>query len=121
MIAYCGDAGNWFEQLSGYLEQQAGVQDEIRFPYGNRYGWGISYRRGKKLICTLFCEAGAFTMMLRLSNKQYETVYEELSVSTQQEVDSRYPCSDGGWIHLRILGQNQFEDAKKLLGLKVSD
>lgn len=119
MTAYCGEAGPWYQRLCSFLEGQAEIEGEIRFPYGNHYGWGVSYRRGKKLICTLFCEDGAFTMMLRLSNAQYAAVYDKLSAGAQQVVDARYPCSDGGWIHLRVLGQTQFEDAKKLLSLKL--
>ncbi|MCX4316864.1 MAG: hypothetical protein OSJ52_09555 [Lachnospiraceae bacterium] len=31
----------------------------------------------KKLLCNIFAEAGAFTVMMRLTDAQYETVYGE--------------------------------------------
>lgn len=88
--------------------------------YGNNYGWGIAHRKKNKVKCNVFVEDGAFTVMMRLSNKQYETIYEQLKKYTQEHIDNKYSCGDGGWIHYRVTCQQNFEDIKKLLAIKCS-
>ena len=69
-------------------------------------------------MCNIFAEAGAFTVMLRLADTQYETIYGELKKYTQECIDNKYPCDDGGWIHYRVSCQDHYEDIKKLLAVK---
>lgn len=57
--------------------------------------------------------------MMRLSDKQYQAVYEGLSEYTRQKIDAKYPCGDGGWIQYRIISKEQFEDIKILLAAKM--
>ena len=35
-------------------------------------------------------------------------------------IDHKYPCGDGGWIHYRVAGPEQFEDIQVLLTVKCS-
>ena len=35
-----------------------------------------------------------------------------------KNIDNKYPCGDGGWIHYRVICQEHFEDIKKLLEIK---
>ena len=77
-----------------------------------------SHYKKKKLICNIFAEAGAFTVMVRLTDAQYETIYEELKKYMQEYIDNKYPCGDGGWIHYRVICQEHNEDIKKLLEVK---
>lgn len=56
--------------------------------------------------------------MMRLSNNQYEAIYDELDKYTQEHIDNKYPCGDGGWIHYRVTCKEYYEDIKKLLSVK---
>lgn len=78
----------------------------------------VSHRKGKKLICDVFVEADAFTVMIRLSNEQYDKVYEYVQEDTKKLIDNKYPCGGGGWIHFRILSDEHLQDAKLLLSVK---
>lgn len=119
MKAYCGANGDLLQEVNDYLIEELGTQTEIRFPYGNKYGWSITHRKKKKLICDIFAESGAFTVMLRLSNKQFEAIYGEMLSYTQNYIDNKYPCGDGGWIHYRILCKEHLDDIEKLLEIKI--
>ena len=118
LVAYCGENGALFQKLNEQLSQLHGTEQEIRFPYGNHYGWGVAHRKKKKLICDIFAEAGAFTVMLRLSNRQFDSVYEQLQAYTQNYIDNKYPCGEGGWIHYRVLNEEHFNDIMQLLAVK---
>ncbi len=87
MAAYCGKNSQLFSSLNDWLEAAFETEQKVVFPYGNNYGWGIAHRKKNKLICNVFVEAGAFTVMMRLSNKQYEAIYGQLEKYTQEHID----------------------------------
>lgn len=118
MTEYCGENAELFSMLNKWMETTFETEQRVVFPYGNDYGWGIAHRKKNKLICNVFAEDGAFTVMVRLSNKQYEMIYEQLGKYTKEYIDNKYPCGDGGWIHYRVTYREHFEDVKKLLSIK---
>lgn len=118
MTEYCGENAELFSMLNKWMETTFETEQRVVFPYGNDYGWGIAHRKKNKLICNVFAEDGAFTVMVRLSNKQYEMIYEQLGKYTKEYIDNKYPCGDGGWIHYRVTCREHFEDVKKLLSIK---
>lgn len=120
MAAYCGRNAERFTTLNEWLSQSCGTVQKVTFPYGRQYGWGIAHRIRQKLVCNLFAENDAFTVMIRLSDKQFASVYEELHPYAQKYIDGRYPCGDGGWIQYRVTCSEQFDDIRKLLSVKCS-
>lgn len=120
-LEHCGVCSNLLEELNGYLIDTLHTEKILRFPYGNRYGWGIKYSIKGKHICDVFAEKDAFTVMLRLSAAQFESEYHNFIQDTKECIDKRYPCGDGGWIHYRVLTQQHLHDIKKLLHLKVEN
>ena len=77
---------------------------------------GISMGKAYKILR----EISAFTVMVRLSDKQYNTIYNQLQKYTQEYIDNKYLCGDGGWIHYRVTGKEHFNDIKKLLSVKCT-
>lgn len=120
MTAYCGDCADLFTQLNKWLSDSYRTVQEITFPYGNHYGWGIAHRRKKKLICHVFAEDNAFTVMMRLTNKQFDSIYDKVGTDTQEQIDHKYPCGDGGWLHYRVTNKKQFSDIQMLLSVKCT-
>ena len=118
LTAYCGENGACYAQLCGMLEQACGAQGTIVFPYGNRYGWGVSFRQKKKLVCNVFAENGAFTVMMRLSDAQFGGVQDSLGADARACVAHRYPCGDGGWVHVRVTEAAHLADVLRLLRAK---
>lgn len=119
LIAYCKDNKELFESVNEWLSQSYGTTKEIVFPYGNRYGWCIAHRRKNKLVCNIFAENNAFTIMLRLSDAQYQSVYVNVNIHTQECINNRYPCGDGGWIHYRVTSEEEYNDILMLLKMKL--
>lgn len=71
MTEYCGSNAELFTLLNEWLSKEYGTTQAVTFPYGNQYGWGIAHRIKRDLICNVFAEDNAFTMMMRLTNKQF--------------------------------------------------
>lgn len=120
MTAFCGENAERFSSLNEWLESAFHTEQKVVFPYGNHYGWGVAHKIKGKLICNIFAEDNAFTVMMRLSDKQYQSVYEKLYKYTQEVIDNKYPCGDGGWIHYRVTSEEHFEDSKALLSVKCN-
>lgn len=118
MAEYCGKRRDEFLVFNKYLSETLGAVGEIRFPYGSAYGWSVTYRKGKKLICDIFAEADAFNVMLRLTNKALESVYSSVDEYAQKCIDAKYPCGEGGWLHYRVNEPCRLEDILRLTALK---
>lgn len=120
MTEYCGENAELFSAINTWLSDTFQTEQKVVFPYGNNYGWGVAHRKKNKLICNVFPEENAFTVMTRLLDKQYESVYEQLQGYTKECIDNKYPCNDGGWIHYRVTCKEHFHDIQKLLSVKCS-
>lgn len=120
MTDFCGENSERFSLLNEWLVTVFNTEREIVFPYGNKYGWGVAHKKKTKLICNIFAEDNAFTVMIRLSDRQYKSVYNQLHKYTRECIDNRYPCGNGGWIHYRITCNEHFDDIKTLLSVKCS-
>ena len=120
LTAWCREIGPLFTQLNDWLGATYALTQTIVFPYGKRYGWGIAHRRKSKLICNVFAESGAFTVMTHLSDKQFQSVYGQLSEYGQKLVDGKYPCGDGGWVHFRVTCGAHMADIQALLAAKMN-
>lgn len=120
MTIFCGENSARFSLLNEWLTSAFDTEQKIVFPYGKKYGWGVAHKKKNRLICNVFAEDNAFTVMVRLSDKQYNTVYNQLQKYTQEYIDNRYPCSNGGWIHYRVTGKEHYDDIKILLSVKCS-
>lgn len=118
MRAYCGSMAELFTKLNQWLHETYNTQEKIVFPYGNHYGWGVAHKIKQKLICNVFVEKDAFTLMIRLTNKQFEAVYDQVRKETQAYIDHKYPCNEGGWIHYQVKSIEDFEDIQLLLSVK---
>ena len=115
LTVHCGENAERFTQLNAFLASEFQTEQKIVFPYGNKYGWGIGHYRKRKLVCNGFAEAGAFTVMVRLTNAQFAAIYDNVSAETQECIDHKYPCNDGGWIHYRVATQERYDDILKIL------
>lgn len=118
MAAYCRGSADLFTLLNQWLSKEYGTVQKVVFPYGKQYGWGIAHRKKQKLICNIFAEDDAFTVMIRLSDEQFESVYNQVQNYTRRYIDNKYPCGDGGWIQYRVICREHFDDIQKLLTVK---
>lgn len=120
MIAYCGECRELFSFLNNWLSNEYKTLQKIVFPYGNKYGQGIAHKSKNKLICNVFAKNNSFTVMIRLSNKQFDSIYNDVEKYTKDYIENKYHCSEGGWIHYRIISKENLVDIKKILIAKLS-
>lgn len=109
--------------LEDHLRQTYTLNRELRFPFGNNYGWGYKYSHGRKHLCYAFFEDGAFTVTLQIGDEGAPIVEEQLATFLPQTQDlwrNRYPCGEqGGWMHFRVLSDDILTDIYALIAIKV--
>jgi hypothetical protein len=108
--------------MESRLHEAYQLSRELKFPFGNNYGWGYKFSHKSSHLCYAFFEKDAFTVMLQIGDKQVSLLESRLPVLLQNTRDlwaSRYPCGEhGGWIHYRVLSDDELSDVLKLLAIR---
>lgn len=109
-------------QLENYLNEHYDLKKEMKFPFGNNYGWGYKYSHKSSHLCYAFFESGAFTITLQLGDScvpAVNKVLPTLSAKAKELWENRYHCGkQGGWIHYRVISAGELNDIFKLISAK---
>lgn len=104
------------------LQENYQLSREIKFPFGNDYGWGYKYSYKSSHLCYVFFEKDAFSVMFQIGDKQVSLLESQITSLLQKTQDlwrSRYPCGKyGGWVHYRVLTDDELTDVIKLLAIR---
>jgi len=110
---------NTFEN---WLKNNYQLVRELKFPFGNNYGWSYKYSHKFAHLCYVFFEQNAFLVMVQIGDKQVQLLKNQLMLllpKTQELWKNRYPCGEhGGWIHYRVLTDDELTDVIKLLAIR---
>lgn len=115
------EAAERLTKLEAFLQDSYDLVRELKFPFGNNYGWGYKYSHKGKLLCYVFFEKNSFTTTITIGKQELKKLYDNLGSmlpKTQELWKNRYPCGDGGWMHYRVENDNEIEDIIKLICIK---
>ena len=109
-----------FEEM---LRERYDVSREIRFPFGNEYGWSFRYSHKKSLLLYVFFEEGGFCCTISINDKgaqEVDSIFGELLPEIQASWLNRYACgADGGWLNRSVISDEELPDLIRLVGVKV--
>ena len=120
---YIGDK-SWalVERFEELMKVRYDLNRELRFPFGNSYGWGYKYSHKTKHLCYLFFEKDAITVMTQVGDKEVpklNAILPTLPETAQTLWKKRYPCgNDGGWINYRIFAAEDLEAVIRFIEVK---
>ncbi len=111
------------EILKKSLKKVLDLNCELKFPFGNNYGWGYKVSSKSKHLFYLFFEKGSFTIMLQISKIKTEeelAKYDKLSEKGKTYWENRYPCGEnGGWIQYRVIDKKELKDIGIFLSIRT--
>ena len=117
------DAWSRLMRFEDMLKENYDLSREIKFPFGNEYGWSFRYIHKKSLLLYVFFEENGFCCTISINDKgahEVESILNDLQPETQTVWNNRYPCGDfGGWIHYSVEADNELFDIIRLVGIKV--
>ena len=106
------------------LENIFEINMELKFPFGNNYGWGYKVSSKSKHLFYIFFEKNSITLMLQINKIETEKElekYNKLSEEGKKYWENRYPCGkNGGWIHYRILNKKHIKDTEIFISIKTN-
>lgn len=108
-------------KLETFMQNNYDLIRELKFPFGNNYGWGYKYSHKNKLLCYVFFEKDSFTVTITIGKSELQRLYQELNnmlPKTKELWENRYPCGDGGWVHYRLEDDNELLDIQKLIRIQ---
>ena len=97
------------------------IVSDLRFPFGNNYGWGVRFQHKNKTLCYMFPEKEAFTVFFQIGKNEVTKLYDKLDSflpKTKEVWEKRYPCGEGGWIYYRVLNIEEINDIEELIRIK---
>jgi len=101
-------------RFEDFLNGHYQLTREMKFPFGNQYGWGYKYSHKASHLCYAFFESGAFTVTLHPGDRhvpRVEQILPGLSKKAQGLWENRYPCGKrGGWVHYRVMDADGLND-----------
>jgi hypothetical protein len=110
------------DQLEMLLNEHYKLRRELKFPFGNSYGWGYKYSYKSKHLFYIFFEKNAFTVTIQLGDKEVPALNAKLDdflSKTKTLWEKRYPCGkNGGWVHYRVLNDEELKDIVELVLIK---
>lgn len=108
-------------RLETFLQNNYDLIRELKFPFGNNYGWGYKYSHKSKLLCYVFFEKDSLTVTITIGKNELQRLFQELNnmlTKTKELWENRYPCGDGGWMHYRLESDDELLDIQKLICIK---
>lgn len=116
------DAEKLLRQFEEIFQKKYDMQKELKFPFGNNYGWGYKYSHKSSHLCYAFFESGTFTITLQLGDNCISKIKQIMSCLSSKGIElwnNRYPCGmQGGWIHYRVLDKNDLNDIFEFIKVK---
>lgn len=115
------NALKWMQSLERSLSDRYDLVRELRYPFGQAYGWGYKYAHKTKHLCYLFFERGSFTVTLQIGGKEVSKLEVILPASlpkTRACWEQRYPCGKGGWVHYPVRAAKELQDILQLIAVK---
>ncbi|MCL2365005.1 MAG: DUF3788 family protein [Defluviitaleaceae bacterium] len=126
--SYMGnDAWQRLMHLEDLLRERYVLNREVKFPFGNNYGWGFRYTHNKTLRFHVFFEEDGFCCTISIGGKgamEIDPILHELKPKLQTMWKNRYPCGYhgdyyGGWIHYSVAHDDELPDMIRLISVKV--
>lgn len=110
------------EYLEDNLKQRYDLIKDLKFPFGNTYGWGYKYAHKAKHLTYVFFEENDITAMLQIGSKEaviFEKDLDSYLPKTRVLWDDKYPCGEhGGWIQYTMKDKREVDEVLKILALR---
>ncbi len=114
-----GPAADAWAAFGQHLRGAYRVQEDLKFMYGQKYGWGLRFRQGGRLLTALYPASGAFIVQVILGGAALEQAQRsELGRNARQALEAAHPYPEGRWLFVRVESHADVEDVRSLVALK---
>jgi hypothetical protein len=117
--AVCPRLSAW-QQLIRFIREKYGVQEEFKFLYGAKYGWGLRFRTKGKLLVSLYPVQGGFTVQIILRPEAVQKAQSlKVGKNVRKAIARAKPWPEGRWLFVPVESEKDLRDVQQLLALRV--
>ncbi len=114
-----GPAADAWGAFGQHVREAYPVKEDLKFMYGEKYGWALRFRRGDRLLTALYPASGAFVVQVILGGPALEQVERsDLGMNARHALEAAHPYAEGKWLFVRVESQTDAENARHLVALK---
>ncbi len=114
-----GPAATAWGAFGQHLREAYRVEEDLKFMYGEKYGWALRFRRRGRLLTALYPASGAFVVQVILGGAALEQAQRsDLGQNARRALAAAKPYPEGKWLFIRVESQTDSDDARQLVALK---
>jgi hypothetical protein len=109
-----------WQQLIRFIREKYRVQEEFKFLYGDKYGWGLRFSTKGKLLTSLYPVQGGFTVQIILRPEAVEKAQRmKMGRNVNRAIARAKPWPNERWLLIPVESEKDFRDIQELLALRV--
>jgi hypothetical protein len=109
-----------WEELIRFVREKYRVQEEFKFLYGPKYGWGLRFSTKGKLLTSLYPVQGGFTVQIILRPEAVEKAQRmKMGRNVKRAIARAKPWPKERWLFIPVESKKDFRDIQRLLALRV--
>jgi len=109
-----------WQELIRFIREKYSVQEEFKFLYGSKYGWGLRFSTKGKLLVSLYPVQGGFTVQIILRPEAVEKVQSmKVGRNVQRAIARAKPWPKERWLFIPVESEKDFRDIQQLLALRA--
>jgi hypothetical protein len=110
-----------WEELIRFVREKYRVQEEFKFLYGPKYGWGLRFSTKGKLLTSLYPVQGGFTVQIILRPEAVKKAQGmKMGTNVRKAIARAKPWPEGRWLFIPVESRKDFRDIQQLLALKAA-
>ena len=111
-----------WKALIEHIHEHYSTDEDFKFLYGKKYGWGVRFRVKKQLLTNLYPVSDGFTVQINLSQTAIDqTLSQNFGRNVKEAIDRATPYPEGRWLFVPVDSEEDIRDVKSLLALRAEE
>ncbi len=107
-----------WQSIASFIVETYGAREDLKY-YGKSYGWMVQYRRGTKLLASLYPQRNGLVAQVVLPEPLVEAVLAQpIGEKTRLSIESANQYTEGRWVYLEVWTEHEVEDLCLMLAIK---
>lgn len=120
IAAAIGSSLEQWKDTAKWIRETYSTMDTLKFMYGKKYGWALSFRIRGKLATALYPTKDGFTAQLILNHATLNKAQQiSLGKNAHDAIAKAHSYTEGKWLFIPVMSERDMEDFKQLLMLKL--
>jgi hypothetical protein len=109
-----------WRELIRFIREKYRVQEEFKFLYGAKYGWGLRSSTKGKLLTSLYPVQRGFTVQIILRPEAVEKAQRmKMGRNVRQAIARAKPWPKERWLFIPVESNKDLQDIQHLLALRA--